>query len=54
MDKTKETFEEWYQELLRLHKISEMKYTFDRDVWKDYYNEGYSPIDALMEDLENE
>lgn len=48
-------FETWKAELKRL-AVSEHGYdeecfnTFDWDSWKEYYDDGFTPKDALMEE----
>jgi|GEM_PF-5844391 len=47
-------FDEWLE---RIKVLAEQEYGFaefdisDREAWRDYWNEGYCPEDALVEDL---
>lgn len=44
--------EDWY---LELKKVAKRKYDMDNvaeiSAWKDHYDEGYSPLDAIDDDL---
>lgn len=50
---SKQTFQEWFKELLE--EGTKLEYPFvnenDPECWKDYYDSGYSPYDAILEDM---
>lgn len=48
-----EEFTDWFQELNRLSmELFGLSYSTAED-WQDYFDDGYSPKDALNEDFNN-
>lgn len=48
-----ESFEVWWEELRRICESRSPGYSLDvkdQDVWKEYYDEGFSPTEAYVED----
>jgi len=47
-------FEDWFKELKKVAKSKfgfKRTYDFEKNAWKAYYLEGYSPEQAMAEDL---
>ena len=48
-----EEFDDWFEKLNQLSmELFGMSYSCKQD-WEDYFNDGYSPKDALNEDFNN-
>ena len=48
------SFDEWFEELKEKCKYQRFEYKLmekNKPEWKVYYDEGYSPYDALIEDI---
>ena len=45
------TFDDWIKELIQIRKDSlVVEVEMAKDAWKEYYEDGYSPAEALSED----
>lgn len=48
------TFDEWFEELKEKCKYHRFEYKLmekDKLAWKDYYDEDYTPYDAMIRDV---
>ena len=45
------SFDNWFKELIQIQKDSlVVEVEMAKDAWKEYYEDGYSPAEALSED----
>jgi hypothetical protein len=50
------TFDEWFEELKAWGPDNGFPFdpeTLDKEAWREYYDEGYAPGVAMLEDLTN-
>jgi len=51
MNNTKITFDEWYNELVKVFSLFEIKDTdLDKESYKHYYDDHLSPVDCYKEE----
>lgn len=53
IERTHENFDDWYADLLKYVRELDVDtgYYADKDAWRDYWEDGFSPRDAVEEDM---